>query len=257
MVDTERYPLADPVRSRPLVERCRRLLERDGSFSLENFLRHEALAEAVRQIEPRMARIAHRHVANHNVYFTDEVPGVPAEHGALARLESVNHTLTCDQLGSTHVRAIYEWDALLVFLASVLETRCLYRMKDPLARLNVMGYEEGDTLNWHFDRSQYTVTLLLQSSLEGGVFEYRRHLRSDSDPRYDAVARLLAGEDPWVRPLKVSPGTLNVFAGRYAAHRVTPVQGRRMRLVAILSYAESPDAVFTEVDRMRFYGRSQ
>jgi len=259
IVDTERYPFGDleQPRTRALIERCRASLAETGTFSLEGFLREETLAEAVDQIAPLMARAAHRHVARHNVYFTDHVPDLPAGHGALVPLESANYTLTCDQLQDTHVRKVYEWDALLGFLVAVLDRPNLYRMDDPLARLNVMGYGEGDALNWHFDRSQFTVTLLLQQSREGGVFEYRRHLRTDTEPRYEAVARLLAGEDREVRALPLPAGTLNVFAGRYAAHRVTPVLGARQRMVAILSYVEEPDMAFSAEDRIRFYGRSQ
>lgn len=259
IVDTQRYPLGDlgDARRRALVARCRASFEAQGSFTLEGFLRAEALAEAAGQVEALMGRVAHRHVARHNVYFSDEVPGLPADHGALAPLESANYTLTCDQLAGTHVREVYEWDGLLDFLVEVLDGPRLYRMQDPLARLNVMGYGEGDALDWHFDRSQFTVTVLLQEPQAGGTFEYRRHLRTDTEPRYDAVARLLAGEDPDVRALPLPAGTLNVFAGRYAAHRVTPVEGPRMRMVAILSYVESPGMSFSDGDRVRFYGRAR
>jgi hypothetical protein len=36
-------------------------------------------------------------------------------------------------------------------------------MADPLARLNAMAYGEGQGLNWHFDRAEFTTTLLLQA----------------------------------------------------------------------------------------------
>ena len=69
-------------------------------------------------------------------------------------------------------------------------------MPDPLARVNVMSYREGEALNWHFDRSEFTTTLLLQAPKAGGAFEYRSDLRTDTDPNYAGVARLLSGQDP-------------------------------------------------------------
>ena len=89
-----------------------------------------------------------------------------------------------------------------------MEKPALFTMDDPLARLNVMTYGCGEALNWHFDRSEFTTTLLLQAPEGGGAFEYRSDLRSDGDPNYDGVARLLAGADPSVRQLALAPGTL-------------------------------------------------
>ena len=65
--------------------------------------------------------------------------------------------------------------------------------------------------------------MLLQAPVSGGEFQYRSGLRSDTDPNYEGVARLLAGEDQHVRTLSLSSGTLNVFRGKNTAHRVTTV----------------------------------
>ena len=259
IVDTLRYPLDD--RSGPdtleLVTRCREALAEHGSFSLVDFIKPDALHECVSQIQPLIPDHAYRHTQTHNVYFTDADPPLPNNHGALRRLISANHTLCCDQLSGTLIRSIYEWDGLLAFVAAVLERQELYRMRDPLARLNVMGYGADDALNWHFDRAQFTVTLLLQAPVAGGVFRYRRALRTESNPNYAGVARLLSEQDQQVQSLDLEAGTLNVFAGRYAAHCLTPVEGARMRLVAVFSYVESPDVEFSPEDRIRFYGRAE
>jgi hypothetical protein len=257
IVDTASYPLHDlgDTRSRDLIARCRDALVRDGAFNLSGFLRPQALAHCVAQLEPLMTSEAYRHTQAHNVYFSKEDPHLLAGHEALTRLTSANHTLTCDQLNGTVIREVYEWEPLRGFLAAVFR-RPLYRMGDPLARLNVMGYQAGDALNWHFDRAQFTVTLLLQAPETGGVFQYRRDLRSDTDANYEGVVRLLAGQDSDVRPLALEPGTLNVFAGRYSAHRITPVEGKRKRLIAVLSYLETSNGEFTAEDRAQFYGRA-
>lgn len=129
-------------------------------------------------------------------------------------------------------------------------------MADPLARANVMAYREGEALNWHFDRSEFTTTLLLQAPEEGGDFEYRTDLRSDNDPNYQGVADLLEGRDVNVKVLRLKAGTLNVFRGKNTAHRVTPVKGRRDRMIAVFSYYEKPGVQFSAEERVGFYGRA-
>ena len=115
---------------------------------------------------------------------------------------------------------------------------------------------DGEALNWHFDRSEFTTTLLLQAPDRGGEFQYRSDLRTDSNPNHDGVARLLRGQDDQVRSVALAPGSLNVFRGKNTAHRVSPVQGPNPRTIAVLSYYETEGVEFTERDRMRFYGRA-
>ena len=79
----------------------------------------------------------------------------------------------------------------------------------------------------------------------------------EDDPNYDGVPRLLAAQNPEVRSLPLRPGTLNVFAGRYAAHRLQPVEGGRTRLVAILTFMDEPQVMFRPDDRHQFYGRTE
>ena len=146
---------------------------------------------------------------------------------------------------------------LIDFLATAMDKPRLYPMADPLARINVMAYRTGEALNWHFDRAEFTTTLLLQAPVAGGRFEYRRGLRSAADPNYEGVGRLLAGEDRDVRILALAPGTLNVFKGRNTAHRVSPVEGERPRVIAVFSYYETPDVSFCDEERLGFYGRNR
>jgi hypothetical protein len=129
-------------------------------------------------------------------------------------------------------------------------------MADPLARLNAMAYGEGQGLNWHFDRAEFTTTLLLQAPAGGGSFDYRTDLRSETDPNFDGVARLLRGEDPARKSLTLAPGTLNVFRGKNTAHRVTPVRGTTDRIVAVFSYFDRPGVTFSPEERIGFYGRA-
>ena len=193
ILDTERYPLHEPDSAsyRKLVESCQAELEADGMFNLHGFVKAQALEAAVKRLLPAMNSESFTHQRSHNIYFKKEIPGLPADHPALVEVETINHTLCADQLSSNMVMQVYEWQPLVEFLAKVMNKPALFTMEDPLARVNVMAYREGETLNWHFDRSEFTTTLLLQSPKAGGAFEYRSDLRTDADPNYDGIARML------------------------------------------------------------------
>jgi len=257
LLDLDRYPLDKPGSPAwdDLVQRCRADLAREGMFNLVGFVRPEALARAVAEIRPVMDTLSFTHKRSHNIYFRKDVPGLAAGHPALRQTDTVNHTVCADQIAGAIPMWIYEWSHFISFLAATLGKECLFPMRDPLARVNIMAYRDGEALNWHFDRSEFTTTLLLQAPEQGGDFVYRSDLRSEGNPNHDGVARLLAGEDPEVKTLKLSAGTLNVFRGKNTAHKVSTVMGRRERIIAVFSYFDRPGVVFSKEDQIGFYGR--
>ena len=258
VIDLERYPLDLPGTSAwsSMVADCKAKLAEHGLFNLPGFLRDDVLTRAVDELKPILAKDAFDHSRRHNIYFETSVDGVNAAHPALREFETSNRTVCADQMGKSVVIRLYEWKLFATFLAAVLDTSELFTMADPLARVNVMGYSEGQALNWHFDRSEFTTTLLLQAPAEGGEFEYVKDLRSDADPNYAGVADLLDGRRTPAR-VRLEPGTLNVFKGKNTAHRVTAVRGELDRIIAVFSYFERPGIVFSERDRVGFYGRAR
>jgi hypothetical protein len=258
ILDLGRYPLHQPGTAawQKLVSRCRADLARDGMFNLEGLVRPEALQTAIAEIRPVMDTLSFTHTRRHNIYFRKEIPDLPPDHPALRMVDTVNHTICADQMMQAVPLWIYEWSPFITFLATTMGKSALFPMRDALARANVMAYRDGETLNWHFDRSEFTTTLLLQAPEEGGEFVYRTDLRSDGNPNYDGVARLLRGEDQEVKTLKLAAGTLNVFRGKNTAHKVSTVKGKRERLIAVFSYFDRPGVVFSKEEQLGFYGRT-
>ena len=256
-LDLDCYPLDRPhgVRGRQLLARCRHELRDFGMFSLAGLIRPDALERCVAEVEPLFGSAAFTHSREHNIYFDDDIEGLEGGHPALSRFRTTNHTICGDRIPTSLITRVYEWQPLIDFLAAAMDKPRLFPMADPLARVNVMAYRADDALNWHFDRAEFTTTCLLQAPLAGGEFRYRSGLRNDTDPNYEGVGRLLAGEDAQVRTLPLSPGTLNVFKGRNTAHRVTPVEGARPRIIAVFSYYDTPGVSFSEAERIGFYGR--
>ncbi len=174
----------------------------------------------------------------------------------MAEVKTSNRTLCADQLLGNPVVSIYEWQPLAEFIALVMGESELHTMKDALARVNVMAYKEGESLNWHFDRSEFTTTLLLQAPQSGGEFEYRTNLRSEEDPNYKGVSQLLLGSDPLKCSINPKPGTLNVFRGINTPHRVTKIEGSKERIIAVYSYYDNPGVKFSPEEQIGFYGRA-
>ena len=257
LIDLERYPLhrLDSEDGRELIARCVADLERDGMFTLAGFLHREVIDAMLDDLLRRMRDESFTHAREHNIYFDDEIDSIPADHPALGRVRTVNHTLCGDQLAEPLLQ-VYHWPGMTDFLARVMNKTALFPMADPLACANVLGYYAGEGLNWHFDRSEFTTTLLLQTAERGGEFQYRKALRSDTDPNYDGVARLLRGEDQQVSTLSLRAGDLNVFKGKNTAHRVTAPRGQRPRLVTVFSYYETPGRLFSDRENLGFYGRT-
>ncbi|WP_170421916.1 HalD/BesD family halogenase [Ruegeria arenilitoris] len=257
ILDLERFPLDQPGSEawKDLVKSCRRDLAQEGMFNLEGLLHRDVARRAVADMRPRFDTEAFLHQRRHNIYFK-KIADLPDDHPALQEFDTSNRTLCADQIAGSALLRLYEWPEFAQFLAATMDKPALHVMDDPMASVNVMSYQEGQALNWHFDRSEFTTTLLLQAPAQGGQFEYRTNLRSDTDPNYEGVARLLNSEDDQSKTITLSPGTLNVFKGKNTAHRVTPVVGDEARVIAVFSYYEQPGVSFTSEERMGFYGRA-
>ena len=258
LIDLERFPIDRPESAEyaALVANCQADLAADGMYNLVGFLRPEQAQLAADHLKPEMAENSYNHSRKHNIYFKKELSDLPADHPALTEIQTRNHTLCADQLAGNAVTTLYQWQPLVTFLALTMGKEKLFTMDDTLAKINVMAYRAGETLNWHFDRSEFTTTLLLQAPKAGGDFEYRTDLRTADDPNYDGVAKLLRGDDLQLQSITPTAGTLNVFRGINTPHRVTKIEGDRDRMVAVYSFYDRPGVVFSAEEQMGFYGRT-
>jgi alkylated DNA repair dioxygenase AlkB len=260
ILDLDRYPIdrLDSHAGCVLLDQSRTSLEQEGMFTLSGFIRPAARDSILEEVEPVLRQESFTHTRYHNIYFEDEVTGVADDHPALRELQTTNHTVCGDQITGSSICRIYEWQPLAEFLARVMGRKRLYLMDDAMAALNILEYRSGEqALNWHFDRSEFTTTLLLCAADRGGEFQYRSALRTANDPNFEGVAALLADDDPEIRTLPMTAGTLCIFRGVETAHRVTPVTGTCSRIVAVLSYYERPDVRFSKTERLGFYGRAE
>ncbi|KAB0495329.1 HalD/BesD family halogenase [Pseudomonas vancouverensis] len=259
LVDLEQYPITDRSSSAylDLVTRSQSLLAEEGVAIFPGFVRNpsvEAMAQQTLALHPRMFHFRE----NHTVYFKPQDESVDPQHPLRRLMNTAKDTVAYADIPDEHlIRQIYGSDDVLAFIKDVLDLDALYRHADPLAALNLQGFTAGQELGWHFDRSDFSVTLSLQAANAGGDFEYVRMLRNENDDCYDAVRGFLDdAQTQQVEVLPQVPGTLTLFRGRYSLHRVTPVQGDRLRLNAVFAYVDRPDVEFSAYARQLFYGRT-
>ena len=256
LIDLERYPLdrQGSPEWQALVDACKHQYAVQGAANLHGFVRAQAL--------PRLAEEAKRLLPNgikkkrvRTAFFHIDEPEYPEGHPRRRQWPDELLQLAYDQIpADALIRAIYEWDPLTEFIRVVEERDTLYRMADEFQALNLTALADGEMQPWHFDANDFTITLLLQASEEGGAFNYATELREDGKPDYDAIARIFDGDMSLVRTLERSAGTLTLFRGRNAFHVVTPVKGSAERITAIMTYDEKPDCIASERGNTFIYG---
>lgn len=229
LVDTDRWPLDDDAIVAPLHAQ----FQAEHIAILPGFIREDALPQLVNECD-QLAKIA---------YHTD----------SNANLDVVAY----DQFPSDSlIRALYEWDPLMDFVARVLGYDTLYRYADPFGALNLSVMRDGHMLGWHFDQTDFVVSIALQPSLAGGHFENVPMIRSAENDNADVVASIRQGERPdLVRIEPMSPGTLMIFNGRWSYHRVSTVEGDVPRHVALLAYDTKPGTDSNNELKLARYGR--
>ncbi len=260
-VDCARYPVDRP--SSPeyaaLLAEVRAGLAGDGCAVLKGFVGAARIADLVAEAD-RVSPAAHRSYNRTNVYFTADDPALPSSHPARRFYDRSNAFVPADNFGPESIlRAIYQWPAFAPFVQAALQEERFHRYADPLADVIVNVVEAGGGFPWHFDTNNYTVTLAIQNGEAGGDFEYAPWLRDAADENYAGVEAVLDGRPETmstrVKSLTLEPGDLQIFKGRYALHRVTPVSGGRARYVGIFSFVEESGMVARPERCRQLYGR--
>lgn len=256
-IDLGRYPILDAGSPRwgTLVARCRQQLRETGACELPGFLKAD-VTRAMAAEADAIAPAAYHSTVTGNAYLEPLDPSLPEAHPKRMVDRTALGAVAYDQFpASSLLRALYEWDPLMEFLAAALGKPRLHRYADPMGALNLAVMKKGDYLRWHFDQTDFVTSIALQSSERGGDFEFVPLIRTATDERFDAVKALLDGDRRGVRTIPMVDGTLLLFEGRYSIHRVTAIEGDRLRHVALLGYDTQPGVRSSEhLQRMR-YGR--
>ena len=255
LINLDSYPIDKLGSERDtLIASIKSQLHDDGCAVLKNFLTPIAVKRLIEEAD-NVAHLAHRSFNRTNPYFTKDDPTLPTNDPRRWFFDRSNAFIPADNFMPTGtLRQIHDFPAFEPFIQECLEQRDFYCYADPLADVIVNAADEGEGFPWHFDTNNFTITLAIQMADEGGMFEYAPNIRKSGE-NFEDVRDVLDGTSSKVRSLKLEPGDLQLFKGRYSLHRVAPLKGKTPRYVAIFSYVEQPDMVGSPERTKQLYGR--
>ena len=259
VVNIDDYPITEaenPARAR-LVERLAAELSANQYCSLPGFIRPAALARVV--AEANAARpLAYHNMARRNCYLQRTTDAdFPENHPRNRLFDTSTRMIAYDQIpGDSPIKTLYHWPHTLRMVADIVGADALYANEDPYQPVNLLCYEQGDRSSWHFDSvNAFTMTLMLQAPEAGGVFEIVPNKRSDTDQNHDYLGKVLAGARPGdAVQVAREPGALCIFRGCNSLHRVSPVTGGRMRIMAVFVYETEPGVLGDREVNATVYG---
>ena len=233
IVNLNKYPIHNlkSPEIKKILEKCKSELDEDSCSTLPNFILPKSLKIMNDELEKQIDE----------VYMSKE---------------STNAYLYSDCFPKdSEMKFLYETDELLKFVSSCLGISPIYRWADPLAchAYNVMRPE--GILPWHFDSCEFTLSLMIQKPEKGGIFEYCPNIREPGNENFDEVRKVINGDRTRVRQLKLEPGDLQIFKGRFTLHRVTKIEGQKSRYMCIPAYVLDPWRVNTPEHSKAIYGK--
>ncbi|MXZ73865.1 MAG: phytanoyl-CoA dioxygenase family protein [Gemmatimonadetes bacterium] len=250
LVDVDRYPLED-LDSRDgqaFLASCQSGLEEQSICVLEGFLNPRTVAGMVRETSALIPLGYYYDRPRTSYEGNDYVDRTwPAGHPrTIEHINRYRQVLNYQIPNDSLVRSVFHWPALTEFVRRMFGFDTLYTSACPHLALTLQIAHEGDSNGWHFDSNNGNITLLIQAPDSGGAFEYVPDLRADHDEHYDDVRAFFESPGKRVRRTDIRPGTLVLFNGKYALHRVSPVgPTKRPRIIAIFSYDKRPDQLFS------------
>nr|WP_320136624.1 hypothetical protein [uncultured Amphritea sp.] len=257
-VDLDLYPIndLDSPKRKALVNQCRQELDALGCCRIPNIIRPESIERMRLEVERQRANIFWSE-DSHNPYMTKEDSSLPEEHPARFFEKRSSGFVNSDLLEEcSDLRAIYDNDVMLQFVSDCLGIAPIYRWADPLGCSPYSVMDEGDYFPWHFDGNEFTVSILVQEPEKGGEFQYYPDLRTPENENSNEVSGVLNGDYSKVHSLALRPGDMQIFKGRFSMHRVTRVEGKTSRYIALPTYVRDPYSVNRPERAKQFYGRA-
>ena len=259
LIDQSRYPIGDLTTPRMIdvISDARTQIASIGAAELSGFVTAEGVAALVADAEELQQR-AHPSGGVGTAYLELPSDDFDQHHPRQQWMPYAVNAVGYDVIPhSSPLRQLYELEALTLFIEAVVERGRLFHYADPCGGLNLAVMAKGNQLQWHYDQTDFVVSLAIQDAEAGGDFEVVPRIRSASDEQYGEVSKLLDGDRSRVLTLAMTPGTLLIFEGRNSIHRVSPIEGETLRHVGLLAYDTKATTVSSELLREIRYGRTQ
>ena len=254
-MNLSQYPIDTPENpeTQRLIQECRSALSANGMCILPNFVSATTL-DRMQQEAKSLSPDAH-----HNEHWRTSPRGggdSPVGESTKATRASI-WAIAFDQMSSdSPSRQLYQSDDLLNFVSAITDEPELYRCIDPLVSCHFSVFRDGDELGWHYDpKTNLVLPLQLQDADDGGHFEFANGVRSKEFDNAEIELAIIEGRYDKILSPDLRPGTLTIINGYSSFHRVTPVLGKRERIVTLLNYSKTPGYCFSDNIQQRFFGR--
>ena len=252
------YPITNlsEKKSIDLINNCRQQLQEKGCCILSNFLTTQGLFNA--QEESKSLAPAAYYAKRHtNAFKTDDDPSLPLDHPVRFFMERTNafvpqNKFTPDSLFLN----LYHAKIFQEFIAACLDTKVIYEYDDPLAGMVLNILPSGCQHPWHYDENDFSIVLMIQPALDGGIFEYAHNIRTPNDENFPLVSKVLRETYQGTKKVNLQPGDLQIFYGKSSLHRVTKTIGDRQRHTAIFSYTRKNHVIGKITDTKLLFGHT-
>ncbi len=258
IVNLALYPVDDvdnPART-AFIHQAKKSLEQNLYCTLPDLILPAALEAMIVEATSLEANANHNNSLR-NCYLHQQADSdLPASHPRNLQDRSSTRMVAYDQIPETSpLKTFYHSDAIRKMVAEIIGVDALFNNEDPYQPANYVCYQHGDESSWHFDGDNaFTMTLMIQAAEIGGNFELSPNTRTDEDENYDEVARVLKGDGEHVVSVGRSPGALCIFKGCNSLHRVSKVEGDRLRIMGVFVYESAPGVLGDPKVNATIYG---
>ena len=258
IVDLERYPIQDlnSPKIKEIIKKCKNDLDKFSCATIPNFILFESLKIMNAELKKHINEVYMSKESINAYLYSKDDSSLPIDHPKRIFMDRDNGYLNSDLFEKdSEMKFLYAQEDLLKFVSACLGISPIYRWADPLAchAYNVM--KPNGILPWHFDSCEFSLSILMQKPEKGGIFEYCPNIREPGNENFKEVKKILDGDRTRVRQLKLDPGDLQIFKGRFTLHRVTKVEGNRSRYLCIPAYVLDPWRVNTPEHSRAIYGK--
>ncbi len=258
IINLETYPINNTgsIKYRELINYTRKQLNEDGCCVLSNFIKSDSIQRMKDEVDKKLSKIYFTN-DKHNPYFTKDDKMLPENHPK--RIFSVRQSgyLNSDNLEKdSDLNKFYDFEEMLKFVSDSLEVFPLYKWADPLGKNPYSVMHTDHYFPWHFDGNEFTLSILVQKAEKGGFFEYAPDIRSKDNESFEEVSKVLKGDRKKVKSLDLKPGDLQIFKGRFSMHRVTKIEGKISRYIALPCYVKDPLKINKPEHSKQVYGKA-
>jgi hypothetical protein len=258
IINLEKYPINDigSLKYKELTNYTRKQLNEDGCCVLPNFIKPDFIRKMKDEVDRNLSKIYFTS-DKHNPYFTKDDKTLHEEHPKRIFTIRQSGYLNSDDLEKdSDLDKFYDLEEMLKFVSDSLEVFPLYTWADPLGKNPYSVMHTDHYFPWHFDGNEFTLSILVQKTEKGGLFEYAPSIRSRYNENFENVTKVLKGDRKLVKSLDLKPGDLQIFKGRFSMHRVTKIEGNTSRYIALPCYVKDPLKINKPEHSKQVYGKA-